>query len=112
MSRRFLSCIVTGLLWASLLPVPTKAGELLALLKKPYTGPAPVYARQPSRFVAVPPGHERYYAYNEPDYPWYTNGFGVPTYNWGYFGARYRPTIVGQDPYYPEYRGFSYRPGD
>jgi hypothetical protein len=113
MSRRCWFFVATGVLtWATLLSTPAMAAELLGLWKKPYTGPAPVYARQPSRAVAVPPGHQRYYAYNEPDYPWYNNGLGVPTYNWGFFGARYRPAIVGDHPYYNMYSGFSFRPGD
>jgi hypothetical protein len=110
--RRPLLCLVTGLLFVALSPASAPAGDFLELLKRPYTGPAPVYARQPGRAVAVPPGHERYYAYNVPDYPWYSNGLGVPTYNWGYFGARYRPGVSGEHPYFENYKGLSYRTGD
>jgi hypothetical protein len=95
-------------------PVETRAaGGLVGLIKKPHVGPAPNNALNPGRHQAVPPGHQRFYAYNVEDYPWFKNGYAVPTYNWGYFGARYRPGFVGQHPYYPEeYGGGSFRPGD
>jgi hypothetical protein len=89
------------------------AGGLVGWLKKPYVGPAPNTALDPGRHQAVPPGHQRFYAYNVEDYPWFKNGYAVPTYNWGYFGARYRAGVVGQHPYYPEeYSGGSFRSGD
>ena len=89
-------------------------GSIKEWLKKPYVGPAPNNALNPGRHQAVPPGHQRYYAYNVEDYPWFKNGSAVPTYNWGYFGARYRAGFVGQNRYYPEeYNGGgSFRPGD
>jgi len=89
------------------------AGGIIDLLfKKPYHGPAPSYGRNWSRFVLEPPGHQRYYVYNVPDYPWIGQGHAIPTYNWGYFGARYGRTVVKEAPYYDDYRGWSFRPAD
>jgi hypothetical protein len=107
--------VVLAILGISLALYPHSAaaeGWLVGLLKKPYIGAAPNNARNPGRNAAVPPAHQRYYAYNVEDYPWFNNGFAVPTYNWGYFGARYRPATIGQDPYNNDYSGFSYRPAD
>ena len=100
------------LISAMLLPATASADGLLGLLKKPYIGPAPNNARNPGRSAAVPPAHQRYYAFNVEDYPWFNHGFPVPTYNWGYFGAHFQPSIVTQHPYYNNYRGLSYRPAD
>ena len=80
----WLALLVATTLSAVSISAPVAAGELLAFLRRPYTGPtAP--ATQPSRFVSVPAGHERYYARNEPDYPWLNNGHAVTAYNWGYW---------------------------
>lgn len=115
MSCRKLSWLLAIVLTAAFAcPAGVRAADgLVGWLKKPYVGPAPNNAFNPGRHQAVPPAHQRYYAYNVEDYPWYKNGYGVPTYNWGYFGARYRAGFTGQHPYYPEeYSGGSYRPGD
>jgi len=113
MLRRRVYCVLAVLLASVIVvPQPAAAGGLLGWLKKPYIGPAPNNARNPGRFAAVPPAHQRYYAYNVEDYPWLNNGYPVPTYNWGYFGAHFRPSIVTAHPYYEDSKGSSYRPGD
>ena len=38
-------------------------------------------------------------------------GPGVPTYRWGYFGARYRPTCVCHKGYYGKRTQWGYRSG-
>jgi hypothetical protein len=59
----------------------------------------------------VPPGQERLRTVNVPAYPWLSHGLAVPTYNWGYFGARSRPTTLTQRAYYEDYVQWSFRPG-
>ena len=63
------------------------------------------------RNAHVPPGHERFQAVPVPAYPWLSNGLNVPTYQWGYFGARSRPRVVEQHGYAEDYRQWSFRPG-
>ena len=36
-------------------------------------------------------------------YPWYGSGWGVPTYNWGHFGAPAYPTIKWHKGYYRDF---------
>lgn len=64
-----------------------------------------------NRYVHVPPGKERFHAVPVPAYPWLTHGEVVPTYNWGYFGARYQPRTVEQQTYYGDACQWSFRPG-
>jgi hypothetical protein len=40
---------------------------------------------------------------NYGQYPWYGTAWGVPTYNWGYFGAFSYPTAKCQKTYYRDY---------
>jgi len=35
-------------------------------------------------------------------------GFGTPTYNWGYFGARYRKACVFHEGYYGDFSHWGY----
>ncbi|NUQ63526.1 MAG: hypothetical protein HUU20_13695 [Pirellulales bacterium] len=58
-----------------------------------------------------PPGPHRYPAYRGGNYPWYGYGFGVPTYNWGYFGTHYWPSCHAHRGYYGDYIQWSYRRG-
>jgi hypothetical protein len=57
------------------------------------------------------PGPQRYPAYADGNYPWYGYGFGVPTYNWGYFGVHYRPMNLVHVGYYGDYYQWGYRRG-
>jgi len=66
---------------------------------------------QPIQHVAAPPGPHRYPEYNAAAAPWYGYGFGVPTYNWGYFGATYRPAAVCHHGYYGDFTQWGYRRG-
>jgi len=65
----------------------------------------------PRQHVAAPPGPHRYPEYNAAAAPWYGYGFGVPTYNWGYFGATYRPAAVSHHGYYGDFTQWGYRRG-
>jgi hypothetical protein len=113
MAHRRLVCLLLGALlywgcWAS----NAAAVDLLSWVTRQHAGPAPSPASSTGRFPAVPPGKQPYYAYNVEDYPWYKHGCAVPTYNWGYFGARYRPLVVGGHSYYSTYGQVGFRPGD
>jgi hypothetical protein len=45
--------------------------------------------------------------------PRYSYGFPVPTYNWGWFGAKhYYPRTISHRGYYGDYWQWSYRRGD
>jgi hypothetical protein len=75
------------------------AGELLNRLVAP-SHPAPTPHNSINRYAAVPPGHQRYFAYNVEEYPRLNHGLGIPTYNWGYFGAHFRPITSVQHRYH------------
>ncbi len=75
----------------------------------PPASPAPIDGG-PGTSVG-PPGPQRYPAYSSGNYPWYGYGFGVPTYNWGYFGVRYRPSNYVHEGYYGDYYQWGYRRG-
>lgn len=57
------------------------------------------------------PGPQRYPVYAAGNYPWYGYGFGVPTYNWGYFGVLYRPAKNAHTGYSGDYYQWGYRQG-
>jgi len=61
--------------------------------------------------VATVPGPYRYPQYKGGNYPWYGYGFGVPTYQWGYFGAEYRPASISHHGYYGDFTQWGYRRG-
>jgi hypothetical protein len=113
MWRCGVSCLLIGVLcgagaWTS----PAAAADVLGWLTRQSAGPAPSPATSTGRAPAVPPGKQRYYAYNVDGYPWYSHGCAVPTFNWGYFGAEYRPTAIMQHGYFNDYRQYGFRPGD
>ncbi len=56
----------------------------------PYAQPAPTYG--PLGQIPAQPSPYRY--------PWYGEAWGVPTYNWGYFGAHSHPTTRWHCGYY------------
>ena len=111
MSRRCLpGVLVCALSLALLSPTPAAAGNLLGWLTGYHCDRSPDYSGNPKRIVAAPPGPHRYPEYNV-HCPWYGYGFGVPTYNWGYFGARYRPACICHHGYYGDFSQWSYRRG-
>jgi len=107
-------CLLAGLLLFGLL-VPSSAtaewypGKHLHRLHDHLAGPSQLI--EPRQNVAAPPGPHRYPEYNAAAAPWYGYGFGVPTYNWGHFGATYRPAAVGHHGYYGDFTQWGYRRG-
>ncbi len=81
------------------------------LLHKAHSGQTVQQQDGPHGVSTGPPGPHRYPEYNTGNHPWYGYGFGVPTYNWGHFGARYRPTAVSHKGYYGHYTQWGYRKG-
>ncbi len=113
MRRGAMLTILAGVLLFGLLPAaPVRAGDWLARLKglSPHHQP-PYWLGNPKQTVAAPPGPYRYPEYDAASGPWYGYGFGVPTYNWGYFGARYRPASICHRGYYGDFTQWGYRRG-
>ena len=108
--RCVLSILVCLLSLTWLLPAPAEAGNLFPFFKDHRHRCPPDWVGNPKRIVAAPPGPHRYGEYNV-YCPWYGYGFGVPTYNWGYFGARYRPACVCHTGYYGMFTQWGYRQG-
>ena len=101
---------VAGLIGlGSLSPTAAEAGGPLRLFLK--AKPTQHQQGGPHGVSYGTPGPHRYPEYNTGNYPWYGYGFGVPTYNWGYFGAHYRPTVVSHKGYYGHYTQWGYRTG-
>ena len=111
MPRCCLLIFLPGLLLVLLLtPDSSPGGELLGRLFG-HHGYEPYYLGNPKPgMAAAPPGPHRYPEYNVCG-PWYGYGFGVPTYNWGYFGARYRPACICHKGYYGTLSQWGYRRG-
>ena len=108
--RCLLGLSICVLLSAILLPRPASAGNLLGWLKGHCPGRSPDYLGNPKSIFGSRPDPHLYPEYNV-HYPWYGYGFGVPTYNWGYFGARYRPAVVCHKGYHGDLTQWGYRRG-
>ncbi len=71
-------------------------------------GPRPSYwplgspqsSDSPKHYVTSPPGSDFYPQYRPYVYPPYVKPAGVPSYSYGYFGARYHPEYVSHTGYY------------
>ncbi len=113
MRHRGLCHILAGALLLGLLPAASvDAGQWLARWRGQTAHHQPPYwAGTPKQTVAAPPGPYRYPEYDAANGPWYGYGFGVPTYNWGYFGARYHPASISHRGYYGDFTQWSYRRG-
>ena len=91
--------------------VVAEAGDgLLGRLVRGPHGSPPQYLGNPQQMTVAPPTRHVYPEYNVPG-PWYGYGFGVPTYQWGYFGARHRPAVITHHGYYGEFTQWGYRHG-
>jgi len=99
------------LLLALLLASSAEAGDMFGRLGGRYVHHRRHGMVEPQQHVAAPPGPHRYPQYNAAAAPWYGYGFGVPTYNWGYFGAKYRPAVVSHHGYYGDFSQWGYRQG-
>lgn len=102
-----LACLTAS---AFLLPATAQA-EPFVLLKKLHGKHTAQNPSDPSIISLGTPGPHRYPEYNTGCYPWYGYGFGVPTYNWGYFGVNYRAFSVSHKGYYGDYKQWGYRRG-
>jgi hypothetical protein len=106
----FLSC---NLLMAAVFCLsPATGGEVPTPPANPHHKVAPAPRDSVSRYAAVPPGHQRYYVYNVEQYPWFNHGCAVPTYDWGYFGARTRPILSAEHRYRDGIWQLSFQPSD
>jgi len=112
MSRR---CWPLLLCWAFtlgfLFPTTASAAGPLEILGVLRPGRLVEHPGTPGGYSVGPPGPYRYPEYSTGHSPWYGYGFGVPTYQWGYFGARYRPACVSHKGYYGDYTQWGYRRG-
>ena len=108
--RRLMPWMMVGVLLSIwLLPRPAEAGNLLAWLAGEHKRPA-AYRGSPTQVFGPRPSPHVYPEYNVSS-PWYGYGFGVPAYNWGYFGARYRPAVTCHKGYYGDFTQWGYRQG-
>lgn len=88
-----------------------------ALAIPPYSAPSRFWYRSSQQRIAEgvsvgPPGPQRYAQYANGNYPWYGYGLGVPTYNWGYFGANGHGTLLtAYRGYHGDYWQWSYQRG-
>jgi len=86
MSRRrvkMLSVVLAFVIVCGSVSAPAVAGPPCALFRKP---------------AAVPHFYPEHVSWAP-----YGYGLAVPTYNWGYFGARHRPTRVRHTGYHRDY---------
>ena len=84
-------------------------GPLARLLRGPHAR-APQYLGNPQPMTVAPPTRHVYPEHNV-NGPWYGYGFGVPTYPWGYFGAKPRPAVISHHGYHGEFTQWGYRQG-
>ncbi len=103
--------LICVLLLVWFVATPVGAGQWFPFFKDNSVHHPPYWLGNPQRHVAAPPGPHRYAEYNNAVGPWYGYGFGVPTYQWGYFGARYRPAVISHKGYYGDSSQWSYRRG-
>lgn len=109
-------------------PRPTllAQGPLARLAQRGRLG---IFSQTPPDYVGVPrqlslgtPGPHRFEPpasqtpHQYPEYEraqsyWYGYGFGVPTYNWGSFGVRYRPHSSSHHGYHNDYTQWGFRRG-
>ncbi len=92
-----LSPVFRIVLIASLLAGPLVSSVALGVT--PYSSPWLFWRRSSREHVPYgvsvgTPGPQRYPQYADGNYPWYGYGLGVPTYNWGYFGANGHGTLL------------------
>ena len=94
MSRRCLSVVVASVIMLGLtLPSATLARQPPTLLRRPEPAPRlqPDYATH--------------------QHLWHAYGLDAPTFRWGYFGARSRPSFSVHRGYYGKYKQWTCRHG-
>ena len=111
MSARYWPAVLAGVLTLEILcSSAAVSGELLRMLRACHCEQGTTFLANPAGFVAVPPVPSRFGGCGSAP-AWSGYGFGIPTYNWGYFGARYRPACVSHTGYYGDYVQWGYRRG-
>lgn len=93
-----------------LLGRPAASADLRTTFRS-WLKPKPPYNEVPPTGVSVGPPNPYRYTGGNPCKDWYGYGFGVPTYNWGYFGARYSSVSICHKGYYGDYYQWGYRQG-
>ena len=99
-SRYFVTVLVTGL-------AVGMVGQATAEPQSPLV-PGGAYFRRHPAYEYGSPGYQVPYQQGQQmaevgQYPWYGTAWGVPTYNWGYFGAEPYPTIKWHKAYYRDF---------
>ena len=111
--RHLLVIAACGLLLA-LAPLSrdyVSAADLRTTIRGWLNKPKPPYNQVPPTGVSIGPPNPCRYTGGQPCKEWYGYGFGVPTYNWGYFGARYQSVSVCHKGYYGDHCQWGYRQG-
>ncbi len=100
MSRRIVVFVASAILLTTCYLSPrVEAGELWTRIKARRYQPAP---------IDVSPTPDRYADFRAA-MPGYDSLIGVPTYNWGYFGARSRVSDTVHRGYYGDVSQWHYR---
>ncbi len=112
MPRRYLPGVLVMMLFAVVLTAaPAVAGHPILGRLKGHRHPPPGCVADPWHLVAPPTSYYRTSGLCANRDNWSGYGFGVPTYRWGYFGARYRPVCITHKGYYGTYTQWGYRSG-
>ena len=106
--RLLLGYLLCGVLCVCLLPASAAALDLVGWLRGDHRSYTAVYLGGGDPGVAAAPGTQAYLRYPLLG-PRYGSIPGVPSYNWGYFGAPYRPVNFCHEGYYGECSWWRYR---
>ena len=111
MASRWLLSVLILVLWPCWpLSSWALAGDPLALFGNHSCDYAPHWTSTAKQYVARPTRPHGFSVYNVSG-PYYGSGFGVPTFNWGYFGARYRMGVECHQGYYGTFTQWGFRRG-
>jgi hypothetical protein len=92
-------------------PAAAAARHPFAFWRRPtWTNPSP-HQHAADEASSTPSGAYFYPEHVTGLHPWYGGRVGVPSYNWGHFGARPGPTCVRHTGYYGHYVQWSFRRG-
>lgn len=106
--RLLTGLLIVVLFFCYLLPVPAAAVELPRVSGIRCRNCGPGLQRAPRQYLAPPTRAHGFSVYNVSG-PYYGRGFGVPKFNWGYFGARHRTAVECHKGHYETFTqwGFS-----
>lgn len=108
MPRRVFVSVLAVVVSIGVLSESARAIELARLLGVNRNAPAAVPTAH--GYSAGVPAPHRYPEYSQCS-PWYGYGFGVPTYSWGSFGAKYHGEVICHRGYYGDFYQWGYRRG-